>query len=597
MSLPTVVFLAPAGVCALSWFGIGRAVPRRLLPDDALLRVLARVAVGATVLGLGTYALGRAHAYSRPLLIALTVVFALVALPSLRGAARIRVRFGSRTERAVAALIAVALALDLVAASVPPTSADALKYHLALPKLWLQSGSVGDVFWVWPSFDPFGIDMLYGQGLAVGGGPTASALGALIAALAAAAVYGLGRELGRGERLAGLAAAGLFVLQGVFTWTATSVFVELGLTFYLALGVWFAVRFVRSRYGRDLVWAGVMAGAAAGTKYVGLQAWLLVVPLALVGLRWRHVRAAAAAVALAAVAGGGWYLKNALVTGNPVYPLHGGGKWWTPDSQHEIDLLGRFYGVGGSLVRLAILPVELLLHGNAFDRGQYVGTAIFVGALLALALVRTRETVVPFGSAVLFAVSWWYLSPQARFLLPGLAILAAIGGPAVVAIARRGKVGAVAVAIGTLAVAVDWIAPSVALTRRALPVAFGATSRAAYVEHETGTYNALLDASRRSSGALALAGYPFPYYVPRRAISLTTPEFAADVATPAFRARLRAEHVLYVLGGGDSALVLPQLRGCLDRVVLYHARFVTSRSLGTSVPMDLSLYRLRPPCT
>jgi hypothetical protein len=597
MSLPTLVFLAPAAVCALSWLGIGRLVPRRLLPDDLLLRVLTRFAVGATTFALVTYALGRAHAYWRPLLVAITVGGALAALPSLWYARRsLRIGLESRAERIAAALVGAALALDLVAASAPPTSADALKYHLALPKLWLQTGAVGDAFSVWESFNPFSVEMLYGQGLAVAGGEAASAVGALIGVGAVAAIYGLGRELGRGSRLAGLAAAGLFALQGIVTWTATSVFVELGLTSYAVLGVWYALRFFRGGAAGDLAWAGVMGGCAAGTKYVGLQALLLPALLVLAGLRRRDLRVLAGALALTAVSGGGWYLKNALVTGNPVYPLYGFGKEWTPALGHALDALGHAYGVGHSVLRLAVFPAELYLHGGAFDRGQYVGPAIFVGAALALVLVRTRETFLLLGSVVLFAISWWYLSAQARFLLPALAILAALGGPAVVALYRRGRNGVVAVAIGTVAVAAVWIVPSVTLTRRAIPVVFGATSRRAYIERETGTYNAIRDAGGRSSGVLAFAGYFFPYYASGQGISLTPPEFAVDVPAHVFVARLHAERVRYVFSQGDGPPPLPQLRGCLEPVALYHARLVTSRSLGTSVPMDFRLYRLRPPC-
>jgi hypothetical protein len=588
--------LVPAGLCALSWFGIGRLVPRRLLPDDLLLRVLTRIAVGSTAFALGTYALGRAGLYRRPLLIASTAIFALVALPSLRHASTVRLRLRNRLEQAFAGLVALALALDLVAASVPPTSADALKYHLAVPKFWLESGSVGDAFSVWESFNPFGVDMVFGQGLAIADGPAAQAVGAIIAVLAAAAVYGLGRELGGGEMLAGLAAASLFVLEGLFTWTATSTFVELGMTFYVVLAAWFALRFERSRKQQDLLWTGFALGAAAGTKYVGLQAWLLVVPLALLALRRRQAQALAGALGLAALAGGGWYLKNAIVTGNPFYPLFGFGTERTPALTNALDALNHAYGVGHSVARLVVFPLELLVHGSAFDRGQYVGFAIFVAAAVALVLVRRRETYVLFGSALLFVISWWYLSPQARFLLPALAVLAALGGTALVPLWGQGRIGAVVVGVGVLAMAADWVAPSVALTRRALPVAFGATSRSAYIQQETGAYYAIRDASRRSTGVLGFAGYFFPFYADRRAISLTLPEFAPDVPTPVFRARLRAQDIRAVFSQGDAPPPLPQLQGCLTAVALYHGRLVTSRSLGTSIPMDFRLYRLRPPC-
>jgi hypothetical protein len=596
MSLPTALFLVPAGVCGLSWFGIGHLVPRRALPDDVLLRVLTRTAAGATALAVTSYGLGRVHLYSRPLLIVITAVFAAAAVPSLRKLRHLSLCLDSTADRLLAAAIGVAITVDLVSASVPPTSADALKYHLALPKLWLQTGGIGDAFWDWTTFNPFGIEMLYGQGLALGGGPTASALGGMIAALAGLAIYGLGRALGQGRRRAGLVAAALFVFQGIFTWDATSVFVELGLTFFLTLSVWYGVRFVRSQRRLDLLWAGALAGSTAGTKYVGLQAWLLMVPLLALGLERRRLRSAAGALGLALLTGGIWYLKNALVAQNPVYPLLGHGKWWTPESQHGVDVIRRLYGVGGSALRLAILPIDLLIHGGAFDRGQYVGTAIFVAGLLTFVLARNRETVVLTASAILFLLSWWYLSPQARFLLPALAVLSAVGGAGVVALAGRSRAGAALAAVGALAIGVGWAAPTFALTRRSLPVAVGGQSRRSYLEAQTGTYRVLVDASRRSSGVLALAGYPFVFNVPRQAISLGEPEFAVDVPTDAFRRRLRLEGIRFILSANRSVRAYPQLRGCLTSVARYEARFVTSRSLGTSVPIAFRLYRLHPLC-
>ena len=74
----------------------------------------------------------------------------------LRGA-----RIRGRLDRALLIAVAAALALDLVAATAPVSSADALAYHLGLPKLWLQQGSIGHPFWRWEGFNPSGIEMLY----------------------------------------------------------------------------------------------------------------------------------------------------------------------------------------------------------------------------------------------------------------------------------------------------------------------------------------------------------------------------------------------------------------------------------------------------
>ena len=69
----------------------------------------------------------------------------------------------------------------------------------------------------------------------------------------------------------------------MLTWLATSSSAEPGLAFYSIAAVWHAARYMRARDTPSLVGAGLFAGAAAGTKYLGLvSAALVLVPLALV---------------------------------------------------------------------------------------------------------------------------------------------------------------------------------------------------------------------------------------------------------------------------------------------------------------------------
>src|SRR5205823_915896 len=175
------------------------------------------LAAGSIVLSLATFTLGLAGAFERGVLIAITIA---LALPGLVVACRLlprrlRLRDQPRPVVVLLALVAVALALDLLAATAPPTSADALRYHLGAPNWWLHLGRIDDPFWDWHAFSPFATEMLYAHGLALAGGETAGVLGAVFAGLAAAAVFGLARELGSGDLLAGALGAALFVLQGV----------------------------------------------------------------------------------------------------------------------------------------------------------------------------------------------------------------------------------------------------------------------------------------------------------------------------------------------------------------------------------------------
>jgi hypothetical protein len=596
VSLPTVLYLGPAALCVLAWLGPSALLPRPWLARQGLLlETLTRLAGGSVALSLLTFVLGLAGAFDRGVLIGITVALALPGAAFVRRLrpGRLRLRDLPDPVRLLLGLVVLALVLDLVAATAPPTSADAIRYHLGAPRWWLQLGRIDEPFWDWHAFSPFGTEMLYAHGIALAGGEAAGALGAVFAVLAAAAVFGLARELGAGDAVAGAIGAALFVLQGVVTWEATSAFVELCLTFYALVAAWYAVRFARTRARADAIAAGAFAGAAAGTKYLGLVAGAIVLAgLALPGLARRRAGALAAAVGAAVVVCVAWYARNAAATGNPFYPVFFGGRHWTPAAQGVLDLIDEGFGLHETILRLPLLPYDLLAHGGAFDKGRYVGTAIFVLALLAPLARRRRPATLVFAGSVVFVAGWWELSQQARFLLPALGALAAAGGAGSAALLRRRPRLAPAVAVVLLAATAVWAGSSFALTRRLLPSAVGAESRARTLQRLTGTYDAYRRIHARYPGRLGLVDYPFPFNYPGRAVPLDVPDFATDVPRDLWLRRLRALRVRYVLAANLNGSVpeLAPVRACLVRLETFHARYVLSRSRGTSRPLDLELY-------
>ena len=296
-------------------------------------------------------------------------------------------------------------------------------------------------------------------------------------------------------------------------------------------------------------------------------------------------------------AGGAWYLRNAIETGNPLYPLVFGGRWVTPFLDGRIDAIADQYGLSSGLWRLPLLPLDLLVHGAAFDRGRYVGTAIFLLAALALVTARTREvrraarrrrssTSPSGGSRRRRRASCCRRSPcsppwPGRRSRPGSAAPAPRRArwPSRCSPSRRAA----------------WLASSVALTRQLLPPTVGAESRGAFLERLTGTYDALRAARERAGpGTIGVVGYDSVFNLPGRAIQIDAPEFDPSLDRREYLARLRSLGVTALLVGNDAAQYpqLDPIRSCLRRVATYHARFVTSRSLGESVPYDLVLTSL-----
>jgi len=564
--------------------------------------------VGACASSLVVFALGRLGLLHSSIVFGLTIAAAVPGVFAAYELAR-RVRLPvspGRLYTVLLVLVAVALVLDAVASTAPPSSADALVYHVEFPRRWLELHRIDDPFWNYAAFYPLGIETLYAQAMAVIGvggvgsamaaGSTASALHGLFAVLAVAAVFGFARDLG-GRVDAGILAAALFALQGLVTWDSTSTFIDMGLVFFVVLAAWHALRFARSPTRPSAAFAGLAAGGAAGAKYIGpLAAAFVLLPLAIVALRRRNLAALGWAGVLVAVAGGAWYVKNLVVTGNPVYPLLFGGRLWNNAAELWLhtSATATFPGTHTFPLRILILPLDLLVHGDQYDRGQYASTATLVLAPFALVIRRSRELTMVALAVAGFLIMWWYSVPQVRYLLPALAVLAAIAGAGIAPLIANRKALRLFVLVVVCAGTLAWLASSAALTRQLLPVAFGLEGREHHVQRLVGTYDALQAIHKKIGDAPVgfAPSYTFIYWYPGPAITLDVPEFEYQQSPETFRLRLRQEGVRYaVFWGGVTQL--PPIAGCAKFVESFPGRYVTSRSRGTSKPLLLRLYSVR----
>jgi hypothetical protein len=138
-----------------------------------------------------------------------------------------------------------------------------------------------------------------------------------------AAVFGLTCQLGVKRHWACLPAA----LWGTGTLPILNsgfADVDLVLAAWYLISTWFLVRYARGYKPGDLVCGALAMGAALGTKYIAIlfvPALLLFAGIAIgrSEQRWSHGLLLVVGVTLPAAF---WYVRNALLTGNPLYPLH-----------------------------------------------------------------------------------------------------------------------------------------------------------------------------------------------------------------------------------------------------------------------------------
>lgn len=444
-----------AGATLFAWLGAGALV---LLPlgttGDRLLDGLNRIGAGALAFALATFASGWAGALSSPVY---RSVFALsaaggvwVAVRLLRGARPAQIRTWRPLELALGGILIAYAVLAAVAICAPISSPDALLYHAADPARFVEAGRIFEVPGNSSSYEPFTVQMLVLDGFLLLDSVQGAFAPFLLALVAVAAVAGAAERLA--GRTVALLAAALFAAQPLLLWEATSTFIEPGLACGVALAGWNLLHFARHGDRAVLVVAGLFAGATAGMKYLGLIAVLALTVTTAIALRRRltvaRVLAFAAPAVLVALP---WYLKNAILTGNPVYPHLFGGL--NASAAAELDATMGSFGHGRSVADFLVMPVRLLTDGEAFDGGEFLSPLFLAFAPLGLLVPGLRSVRVAAAAGIaVYIIAWFLTTQQARFLvplLPALAVLAAIG---ILALAAKGRLGR-AVAIGVTAAA------------------------------------------------------------------------------------------------------------------------------------------------
>jgi hypothetical protein len=237
------------------------------------------------------------------------------------------------------ALLALALVLTAALIWGLPSLSRAVKvvsdgpiYHLYFAARWWKAGRL--ILVAAPfgenaaTYFPANGDLWFTWLMATWGGETLAKVGqAPFLLLAGAAAYGCARTLGAG-RSAGLIATAWFVSSTpLFIYSFEPNVDTIFVAGYL-LAVYFFLQVVQGAGGWGALVLGCLAaGAALGTKAVGVvflpplialmiaAIWLQSAPVPIKVLRTLAV------VLVPFLTGGYWFLRNASLTGNPIYPL------------------------------------------------------------------------------------------------------------------------------------------------------------------------------------------------------------------------------------------------------------------------------------
>ncbi len=310
----------------------------RFLPDQSRLAqalvaivlfitiaLLSMVAVGSTV-GLNTWLLG--------LLLSLLLVIDLLSpLPrsDLRPAARAKSSDprDSRVAGAVVGGLLVWLFTRTVLAG-PSLGWDDLTYHAAIPGYWIQHGSLAYPPFTYQVYYPLNAELLAAWFMQPVHSDAYAAVAKMVwATLAILGAWMLGKGLGYRRVVLALAVACFFLSPVVYDsnepFAQTNVAETASILAMLALARLCARSDGGDSTRRSMAPAlacGLAGGLALGTKVTALPAVLAVAAFLGHGVaRDRRARSTLGTFALGVILTGSfWYLRNWIVTGNPLFP-------------------------------------------------------------------------------------------------------------------------------------------------------------------------------------------------------------------------------------------------------------------------------------
>lgn len=426
--------------------GVGSRLTRRFTYHSLVERLTFSAGLGLGIFSLLTLGLGLAGLLYRWLFWALLIGGGLLLWRELRDLARTLrsaewPRPRGRWQVLLALFIAATLLLALATALVPPTDWDGLVYHLVGPQRYLQAHRLTFEFDNYYLFFPSFTEMLFTVGMALRGDVLARLVhfGYLLLTLGALAAFATRYW----KRRTGLLAVALFVAIPTAVQIATWSYVDLALTFYNLAAVYAILNWLHPDSAPDLngeaagssdtgwlVLSGLFAGASLSIKYTGVVTLLVLGAVLLWALLRRRLTVgrflngvfATTGLALAVTAP--WYIKNAIVAGNPIYPLVWGGREWNEISSRWLLVLGEEM----SLLDLLAVPWTLTILGT---QGTVAYDATFSPLFLALLplLLVVRRQARGLGELLLAAAVgflFWLVSGAASygtFVLQGRMVL------------------------------------------------------------------------------------------------------------------------------------------------------------------------------
>jgi hypothetical protein len=228
----------------------------------------------------------------------------------------------------IGGIVLIVICSIVMLSLVPPVSKDELVHHLAVPKLYLKHGGMIEIPFMPFSYYPMNLDLLYLIPLYFGNDVVPKFIHFGFALLTAGLLYGYLRK--RARLSSALFGTVFFLSIPIIVKLSISAYVDLGVLFFSFASLLLLLKWAETGCKtKFLIFSGVMAGLAMGTKYNALVTTALLtlfVPMLSArrgkGGFLRPVLHGLLFLLVALLVFSPWMARNYAWKKNPIYPLY-----------------------------------------------------------------------------------------------------------------------------------------------------------------------------------------------------------------------------------------------------------------------------------
>jgi hypothetical protein len=341
------------------------------------------------------------------------------------------------------ACLVLGAVLHIIPAFAPEIEYDTLEYHLGALKEYQKAGRIHFLPHNFYASMPSLTEMLYLWGITLRSSTVAHLIHASFAGLTAIGLIAFGTRLG-GRQL-GLTAATLYYLLPFVTVLAETARIDLATTFFAFLAGAALHRHLFDADKHALRLAALAGGLAMATKYTAGPVVFLALILVLLIHRKQssilHPRSSILFLVLAVLPVLPWLIKNAIFTGNPVYPLANGifqSPFWDDVCgarfhKHHAPSFGTF----AAWASLVVSPWSQSVR-ESFSSPILL---LFAPMFLLVGKAESRWKFCAWYALLIYACWWAFTFRPWRFLFPAMPWFALLGAMAAVTLDKERTIG------------------------------------------------------------------------------------------------------------------------------------------------------------